>query len=66
MPKRKMPTGNATDYSGQTRLRMGPEMHADVARAAAAEGVSINTWLVTRIARELGRLEQQSTDDDRV
>lgn len=63
MPKRKMPTGNATDYSGQTRLRMGPSMHAEAAQAAAAEGVSLNTWLVKVIARELGRRDPPADDD---
>ena len=33
-------------FSGKLNVRLGSELHAAVAAAAAAEGVSINSWIV--------------------
>ncbi len=33
-------------FSGKLNLRLGTELHAAVAAAAAAKGVSINSWIV--------------------
>ena len=33
-------------FSGRLNLRLGSELHAAVAAAAAASGVSINSWIV--------------------
>ena len=38
-------------FSGRLNVRLGSELHAAVAAAAAAKGVSINTWIV-RALRE--------------
>jgi len=40
--------------SGKVLLRMPKKLHQDAERRATAEGVSLNTWLTTAIARELG------------
>lgn len=44
-----------TPYSGQLRLRMPKSMHARLAALAAAEGVSLNTCILTRLSEGLGR-----------
>lgn len=36
-------------------LRMPKELHAEVAEHAARQGVSINTWILTAIARSGGQ-----------
>jgi predicted HicB family RNase H-like nuclease len=35
-------------------VRLGSELHAVVASAAAAEGVSINSWIVQALRAESG------------
>lgn len=47
--------GEAPDrpYSGKIPLRVSPEIHRRAAIRAAAEGVSLNQWIVRRI--ETGR-----------
>jgi antitoxin HicB len=44
------PVDTAADYSGQTRLRLPRSLHAQLARDASAEGVSLNSLLLTRLA----------------
>jgi|CZKU01.1.fsa_nt_gi antitoxin HicB len=44
------PVDTAADYSGQTRLRLPRTLHAQLARDASAEGVSLNSLLLTRLA----------------
>lgn len=39
-------------FSGQLRLRMPKGLHADLSQAAENEGVSLNTYLVSLLARE--------------
>lgn len=44
----------AGGFSGKVLLRMPKKLHRDAERYATREGVSLNTWLTTAIARELG------------
>lgn len=39
-------------FSGNRRLRLPESLHARLAREAEREGVSLNQWLVTRLASE--------------
>lgn len=41
---------NEKEYSGNFALRMPKSLHSDVAKQAAAEGVSVNQYLVSIIA----------------
>jgi antitoxin HicB len=41
---------NEKEYSGNFALRMPKSLHADVAKQAAVEGVSVNQYLVSIIA----------------
>ena len=38
-------------FSGKLNVRLGSELHAAVAMAAAEEGVSINSWIVSTLRR---------------
>ncbi|MGE5619720.1 MAG: type II toxin-antitoxin system HicB family antitoxin [Sphingomonadaceae bacterium] len=40
-----------SEYSGAIRLRMPPSLHEELAEQAADEGVSLNTWMVTLLAK---------------
>lgn len=40
-------------YSGRTLLRMGPELHRDVALAAHHAGVSMNEWIVEALVERV-------------
>jgi len=40
-------------YSGRLNLRMSPDLHANVAAAAAAEGKSLNRWIASPIGARL-------------
>ena len=42
-------------YSGRLNLRMSPDLHANVAAAAAAEGMSLNQWIAATIGARLSR-----------
>ena len=44
-------------YSGKIALRMSPSMHAAVTRIAELEGISLNQYMVTTIARAIGHEE---------
>lgn len=37
-------------YSGRFNVRISPEIHQKIARAAAREGVSLNNWVATRLS----------------
>lgn len=41
-------------FSGKLNLRLGSELHGAVAAAAAANGVSINSWIVEALRRTVG------------
>jgi predicted RNase H-like HicB family nuclease len=43
------------EFSGQTRLRLPKTLHRDLVREAEAEGVSLNTLIVTQMAEYLGK-----------
>lgn len=51
--KLEIPEPFAT-YSGKVLLRMPRSVHRAVEQRAREEGTSLNTWLTTAIARELG------------
>ena len=38
-------------FSGKLNVRLGSELHGAVAEAAAAEGMSINSWIVQALRR---------------
>lgn len=46
--------GAASSFSGKVLLRMPKKLHRDAERNATRDGVSLNTWLTTAIAREVG------------
>jgi predicted RNase H-like HicB family nuclease len=48
------PEDAVADYSGQLRLRLPRSLHERVSRLATAEGVSINTLLLSLIAEGCG------------
>ena len=37
------------EYSGKFNVRVPPELHADIAATAAAEGKSLNQWIVNTL-----------------
>ena len=37
------------EYSGKFNLRVSPELHAEIASRASAEGKSLNQWIVETI-----------------
>lgn len=43
-------------FSGKLNLRLGSELHAKVAAVAAAEGVSINSWIVRALRAASGSM----------
>jgi antitoxin HicB len=49
------PEDASTDYSGQLRLRLPKSLHERISQMSTAEGVSINTMLLTLIAEGFGR-----------
>jgi len=51
------PGDSSEPASGRLLLRLPKTLHRQAARAAARDGVSVNTFLVSAIARELGRRE---------
>jgi predicted RNase H-like HicB family nuclease len=44
----------SSGFSGKVLLRMPKKLHRDAERNATRDGVSLNTWLTTAIAREVG------------
>jgi antitoxin HicB len=50
--------GDSTEpASGRVLLRLPKSLHRQATRAASRDGVSVNTFLVAAIAKELGRRE---------
>ncbi|MDP8952409.1 MAG: type II toxin-antitoxin system HicB family antitoxin [Actinomycetota bacterium] len=43
------------DFSGKVNLRMPKSLHQDLARRAKEEGVSLNQFMITALARAVGR-----------
>jgi antitoxin HicB len=50
------PPKKLIQFSGQTRLRLPKTLHRDLVREAEAEGVSLNTLIVTQMAEYLGSI----------
>ena len=48
-------------YSGKVLLRMPRDVHRAAEQRARREGTSLNTWLTTAIARELGPARDRKT-----
>ncbi len=46
------------DYSGNLSLRMPKSLHRDLSRRAKKEGVSINQYITTVLARDMGVKEK--------
>lgn len=59
------PIDAVADYSGQLRLRLPKSLHEAVSQLATAEGVSINTFMLSLIAEGCGRREAYSVDGQR-
>ncbi len=55
------PVDAVADYSGQLRLRLPKSLHEAVSQLATAEGVSLNTLMLSLIAEGCGRREVQSS-----
>ena len=51
---RDVPEPGGAAYSGRLLLRMPRSLHADLARRADREGVSLNQWIVGALARSVG------------
>lgn len=49
------------EYSGQIRIRLPKSLHAQLARLAELEGVSLNQLMVTYLALGVGRQEAHQT-----
>ena len=45
----------AKAYSGNLRLRLPSSLHGSLARAAKTDGVSLNTYILTRLAHAVGK-----------
>jgi antitoxin HicB len=56
------PVDAVADYSGQLRLRLPKSLHETVSQLATAEGVSLNTLMLSLIAEGCGRREAQSSE----
>lgn len=57
---RRLPPEDAVaDYSGHLRLRLPKSLHGTVSQMATAEGVSINTLILSLIAEGCGRRSTQ-------
>jgi antitoxin HicB len=46
--------GEVEEYSGKVNLRMPKSLHRDLVRRAGREGVSLNQFMVTTLARSVG------------
>jgi predicted HicB family RNase H-like nuclease len=42
-------------FSGKFNLRVPSKLHAEIAAVAAADGQSINVWIVEKLSRMVGR-----------
>lgn len=58
--KLEIPQPMAT-YSGRVLLRMPRNVHRAAEQRARQEGTSLNTWLATAVARELGPASEVKT-----
>jgi antitoxin HicB len=51
------------DYSGRFNVRVPRRLHRDLVRAAEAEGVSLNLFVATALARAVSPIPDRRTDD---
>ena len=42
-------------FSGRLNVRLGPDLHQRVARAAAERGVSLNNWIMQALEKSVSR-----------
>ena len=54
----------ATEYSGQTRLRMPKWLHAALSEEAERQDVSLNMLMVSFLARQIGKEQERSRITD--
>ena len=50
----KIPEPITLEYSGQIRLRISPSLHRTLADRAGIEGISLNQYMATALARSAG------------
>jgi len=53
------PPAANTKYSGKFMVRVSPRLHRDLAAASATEGVSLNAFIATALARYVGETAMQ-------
>ena len=51
------------NYSGRFNVRVPKRLHRDLVRAAEAEGVSLNLFVATALARAVGHIPDRPKDD---
>ena len=54
IPKPRETEENLKQYSGRILVRMPRSLHAELARRARLEGVSLNHFIITSLARAVG------------
>ena len=59
-----LPAERQLEFSGKLVLRLSKSIHRDAARVAAREGVSLNAFIASAVARELGRCEARQSRED--
>ncbi|MDE3101291.1 MAG: toxin-antitoxin system HicB family antitoxin [Chloroflexota bacterium] len=47
-------------FSGRLALRLPKALHHDAAARATEDGVSLNTWIASAVARELGPAQREA------
>jgi antitoxin HicB len=52
---------SSEEYSGKFVVRASKSLHRDLAAAALREDVSLNQYIVTQLARSVGRPEAATT-----
>ena len=60
-----IPEPTSTKYSGEIRVRMPPYLHQLLALRASNEGVSLNQYMVTGLARAVGLGEDRTSQTSR-
>jgi antitoxin HicB len=59
-----LPAERQLEFSGKLVLRLSKSIHRDAARMAERDGVSLNTFIASAVARELGRCEARRSRPD--
>ncbi len=54
VPEPREPGYDDDEHSGQFNVRLPKSLHRDLVRAAKAEGVSLNLFIATQLARSIG------------